>query len=367
MRILHTSDIHFGIRIMGESVVESQRAICRRLAEAAGEVGAGAVVISGDVFDRAVSSRDAIAAYDELATTLCAQAGLRTFIIAGNHDGAERLAACSGLLAQAGLHVAGRLKLPMESVDMDGTGIFLLPYFSLEEARFLLGDDSIPSYDAALRALLETAEYGSRDVIAAHCFVRGAFTSHSDRSAEVGGAALAGANAFDGFGYAALGHLHGAQDAGEKARYSGTPMKYSFAEERQEKSFTVIDTSDFSRQTIPTGIGRDFVTLRGPLEELMEQVPPEDAFLRAEITDRPLDAAVTEALRRRFGQIAMMSSFLPEWEQQELTPGQAQALSYGEMLARFMEEQTGAPPEPALAEWMLAAIRQTLDEEGAAQ
>lgn len=58
--------------------------------------------------------------------------------------------------------------------------------------------------------------------------------------------------------------IHKPQDIGANIRYAGTPMPYSFGkEEKQEKSVTVIDTSDMSRTIIPLKLLHKRTTLKG--------------------------------------------------------------------------------------------------------
>ena len=93
------------------------------------------------------------------------------------------------------------------------TAFHLLPYFSIDEVRYLYPEDEIKSYDEAMRTILRHIELDQErnNILVAHCFVTGAQPSESDRSAMVGGANMVGADAFSGFDYVALGHLHRAQ------------------------------------------------------------------------------------------------------------------------------------------------------------
>ena len=110
MRILHTSDLHLGISLMGRSLLEHQQWMIEELAQVAKREQVAAVLISGDIFDRSVVAAEVISLYNQMATKLCLELGVKVFLIAGNHDGAERLASCSALLEKAGLFVCGRLK-----------------------------------------------------------------------------------------------------------------------------------------------------------------------------------------------------------------------------------------------------------------
>ena len=97
MRILHTSDLHLGISLMGRSLLEHQQWMIEELAQVAKREQVAAVLISGDIFDRSVVAAEVISLYNQMATKLCLELGVKVFLIAGNHDGAERLASCSAL------------------------------------------------------------------------------------------------------------------------------------------------------------------------------------------------------------------------------------------------------------------------------
>ena len=229
---------------MGKSLLEHQRFLIDELSRVVSQQEVSAVLLSGDIFDRSVVAAEVIELYNELMTALCMKLGVKVFLIAGNHDGAERLASCSALLEKAGLFVAGRLKDGVRHVRLEQAGeavnFYLLPYFNADEVRSLTGQEAA-DMDAALRLALEKLAPqpvpGERNILLAHLFVRGGVTAESDRSAVIGGAAVVGADSFAGFDYVALGHLHKPQCVAENARYSGTPLPYSFSEAGQQKRF----------------------------------------------------------------------------------------------------------------------------------
>src|ERR1700729_1672301 len=78
----------------------------------------------------------------------------------------------------------------------------------------------------------------------AHAWVAGGEASESERDISVGGVGRVPAALFDGFGYTALGHLHGPQTLGERLRYSGSPLPYSFSEAGQAKGSWLADLDE---------------------------------------------------------------------------------------------------------------------------
>src|SRR5512142_3347661 len=131
MRLLHTSDWHIGRSLHGTDLLAEQEAVLARLAEVVAAEAVDAVVVAGDVYDRAVPSADAQAVLDRAIGRLLA-AGATVILTPGNHDSARRLGTFSGLLAVAGLHVRAavpRLDEPVLLSDEHGeVAVYGLPY-----------------------------------------------------------------------------------------------------------------------------------------------------------------------------------------------------------------------------------------------
>ena len=313
MKLLHTSDWHLGMLINGVDISEDQRFFINQIRQIVREKKIDAVLLTGDVFDRANVSGDAIKLYDDAVTGLCAGDGAQTIVIAGNHDGAERLAQCSRLLAESGLHIAGALQRPVQKVSFEDADIYLLPWADTAKVRYLFPENAseITGAESAYRVICdsirETMDRQKRNVLVSHAFIVNAETSVSDRAAEIGFASAVSAGVFEGFDYVALGHIHKPQDITETIRYCGTPMPYSFGkEETQEKSVTIIDTADMSRQIVPLKLLHERNTLRGELDELLKGDVPEEVrngFVRIELTDRFLGTETMMALRRVYPNI----------------------------------------------------------------
>lgn len=280
MKLLHTSDWHLGMAFRGRDIREDQEYFIEQIKDIISREQVEAVLLAGDVFDRSVASASAIALYDKAMTDICVTLGVPVLLVAGNHDGAERLASCSVLLQKAGLYIAGTLTGEVEPVSLGDTDFYLLPWFSLEKVRSLYRSqaDTLQTleqaYELVCSRIRESFRPGRKHILVAHAFVINAETSVSDRSAEVGTAAAVSGDVFRDFDYVALGHIHRPQNLRENIRYSGTPMPYSFGkEEQQEKSVTIIDTSVTNMReeakTIPLIPLHERITLKGTYEQLV--------------------------------------------------------------------------------------------------
>ena len=296
MKFLHTSDWHLGMTFRGGRSYEADlRFAINGICRIAVDEDVDGILLAGDVFDKSIASRDALILYDEIMTYICGALKIPVYIIAGNHDGAERLSQCSELLKNSGLYIAGALTKKPQVVNSGDTDIYLLPWFSTDKARSVFPEraDEITSMEDAFRVVLDSyrAEFveGRKNILVAHAFIVDAETSVSDRAAEVGRATMVGSYVFDGFDYVALGHLHGPQDINDAIRYSGSVMAYAFGkEEHQEKSVTIIDTGDMTKKTKAIPQLRKRLTLTGTFDELMNAEITDDireAFIRLEVTD----------------------------------------------------------------------------------
>ncbi len=315
MRILHTSDWHIGRVWSRVDLLETQRHFGAWLCELVRTENIEAVLIAGDIYDRAVPSADAVAVADEIFTNLAA-AGATIVAISGNHDSADRLHFGSRFMAGGGLHIRTEradltdlgapitIKAPTgESVD-----VVCLPF--LEPNRVdLTEDQGDRTHENVLRVALEHQRSmvvdPSRAIVMAHAFVGGGEASKSERDlVSVGGTSMVNHRLFDGFGYVALGHLHRPQQFGASGNvvYSGSPIPYSFSEEHQ-KSVVILDTNGMTTTKIPVGIGRGVVTIKGTLKEILSSRKYEAAvqlYVRVELTDEQVQIGAMESIRERF-------------------------------------------------------------------
>ena len=309
MKILHTSDWHFGISADQTYFEEDHRYFLDQLFALIRREQVGAVLCAGDVYDSSIVTASAIDLYNHAVTTICKELGIPMVIIAGNHDSAPRLAACRDLLAAAGLHISGVLARDVQPVLLDGghIAVYPLPFFDRERVISLFPEhkEAIRTQEAAaqlvcdhIRAQMDPSRC---NIVMSHSLVVDAELSESDRSALIGHATAVSREVFDGFDYVALGHIHKPQIVAPHIRYSGSPLRYSFGtEEKQIKGVVILDT-DTGEQTfhpLPCLHGRR--TVRGTLAEIEAMEGLENDYLRLEITDRYAGLELMARLRERF-------------------------------------------------------------------
>lgn len=277
MKLFHLSDLHLGKRLCEMSLLEDQEYILKTVLALAEEERPDAILIAGDVFDKSVPSAEAVALFDWFLTAL-SERNFPVLVISGNHDSPERMAFGSHLMASAGVYVApvwnGEVEPVTLSDEWGEVDFFLLPFLKPAHVRRFY-EEEVGSYTDAMRLALSGLKRteGRRSVLVTHQFVTGATRSDSE-DVSVGGSDNVDASVFSGFDYVALGHIHSPQNCrSEKIRYSGTPLKYSFSEAKDEKSVTVVELSegDLSVRTLPLKPMRETVHLRGTYEELVEK------------------------------------------------------------------------------------------------
>jgi len=300
----------------GRDLLADQEAVLTGLADLVADERVDVVVVSGDLYDRAVPSGEAVSACTRVLKAIRA-AGAELVVTPGNHDSAARLGAFGEFTAAGGLHLRTRiaeLDQPVRLADRHGpVNLYGIPYLEPEPARQALGSPDAKGHAGVLteamrrvRADLATRPTETRSIVLAHAFVTGGQASASERTIAVGGVEQVPAAVFDGVDYIALGHLHGPQRIADNLRYSGSPLAYSFSEARHHKSVWLVELDQsglagVERRELP--IPRRLGTLTGALDGLLTDPAHEqhvDHFLSIELTDpvRPTDAL--RRLQERF-------------------------------------------------------------------
>ncbi|MDO5702980.1 MAG: exonuclease SbcCD subunit D, partial [Lachnospiraceae bacterium] len=279
-----------------------QAYILERIRETAKDRQADAVLIAGDVFDRPVPSEAAVRLLDSFLTGLAAD-GITVCVISGNHDSDDRLAFGSRLFEANGIYISSKYEGTLKKLTMkDAYGsvnIYMLPFVKASQVRHYHPDEEIETYDDAVKAVIRSAspDTSERNVIVAHQFV-----AQPDREPEISGSEgvsvqsvglveKVGYDAFDGFDYAALGHIHSPQKVKrDEVRYCGSMLKYSVSEAGHEKSMPLVtlrEKGDVAIELIPLIPIRDLRRIRGPIKKLLsaENVTDAEDFISATLTD----------------------------------------------------------------------------------
>src|SRR5215813_690522 len=358
MRLIHTSDWHLGRTFHGESLAEHHDAFLAWLLDQAVACQAGAVLVAGDIYDRAVPPLDAVALLDKTLAAF-ARARIPLVLTSGNHDSPVRLGFGSALSETAGIHLrttVADITRPVILSDAHGeVGIYGIPYLLPDAVMDELGAErSHASVLAAASARIRadaSARGLSRTVVLAHALV-------ADAPAAV----------LDGCCYLALGHLHGPQRvpvAGSTttARYSGSPLAFSFAERHQRKSVTLAEidgAGNVTTRLLPAPVPRPLKEVNGRLADLLARADGDlaglaGAWVKAVLTDRERPVAPMERLRQKWPHTIALD-FAPEGG---LTRAEAdlarlaRAADPVEICGSFVTYVAGAPPDGA----QLAVLR----------
>ncbi|PTA49891.1 exonuclease sbcCD subunit D [Shewanella morhuae] len=282
MKFIHTSDWHIGRQLHNQSLLDDQAFVLEQIIAMASEHKVDAVIVAGDIYDRSIPPANAVALLDDVLNRLVHGLGLQVIMIAGNHDGHERLGFAAKQMAASGLHIIGPLSVnihPITLSSLSGDVVFYpLPYADPATVRHVFECEAA-SHEMAMDILLEQVRQhdsqGLPKVVISHCFLDGGSESESERPLSIGGADKISPKLFTEFDYVALGHLHGPQYKGaEHVRYSGSILKYSFSEQHQHKSVTLVELgaqTPLNIRLLPLTSMRDVRILEGELETLLAQ------------------------------------------------------------------------------------------------
>ena len=385
MRLLHTSDWHLGRSFHGASLLDEQAEALDRIVELAREAAVDLVVIAGDLYDRAIPPAEAVSLFTDTLARL-RSAGIAVVAIAGNHDSHVRVSVYDPLLSALGVTIRGAVSRAAEPVLVlpaaggAAVAVYPLPYLepvvdgprllaasapegcdSAEEVALELpsGTPARFSHEATTRLALQGIRRdlerrpGTRSVLVAHTFVAGGQGSDSERELSVGQVDRVSVEAFAGFDYVALGHLHGSQQLdGPRLAYSGTPLPYSFSEERHRKSVRIVELAADGTpvvEVVPLGVGRSLQTIEGTLATLCSDPSFEgarEARVRAILTDEALPLQAMARLRERFPHAVELRHQPPAVERSsgdERSRRIREARSPLELAGLFLADQQGRP------------------------
>jgi exonuclease SbcD len=303
VRLLHTSDWHLGRSLHRASLAAAQEAFVDHLVAVVASESVDVVVVSGDVYDRAVPPLEAVELCSSAFSRLRA-AGARVVVISGNHDSARRLGFGSSLIDASGVYLRTCFDTVEVPVVIDGVPFFAVPY--LEPSAHGFSSHASVLNDALTRV---RAAAPPSSVLLAHCWVAGGEASESERDISVGGVSRVPLSLLDGFGYGALGHLHGAQVLTDSLRYSGSPLAYSFSEAAQVKGCWLVELGG-PVEFVPAPVPRRLSTVRGSLESLLcsaEFVGVERDWLSVTLTDTARPEQAMERLTARFPHVLVLS------------------------------------------------------------
>ncbi|GAA0312559.1 exonuclease SbcCD subunit D [Oceanobacillus oncorhynchi subsp. oncorhynchi] len=258
MKLIHTADWHLGKLVQGVYMTEDQACILDQFVEAVEKENPDAVIIAGDLYDRAVPPVEAVDLLDKTLDRIVNQLGIPVLAIAGNHDSPGRLHFGSRLMKEKGYHIIGQLSESIQPVvlsdEFGEVHFHLIPYADPSVVKALFQEGDIRNHQDAnaflVKQIKENMDEAARHVYVGHAFVTPfgeteENTSDSERPLSIGGAEHVDAHLFTDFHYTALGHLHQAHHVlDEKIRYSGSILKYSLSEEHHQKGYLVVELGE---------------------------------------------------------------------------------------------------------------------------
>ena len=302
MKLLHLGDLHLGKSLLDFGFKDDQKYILNQILSIVEDKKIDAVLLAGDIYDRAIPSEDATWLLDYFLSSLV-KLDVSVYMISGNHDSDERLNFGSSLFKSNKVYISskfdGTLHKNTEKDDFGEIDIYLLPFVKASQVESFYPEEHLKSYEAAVRTIIDNTDIDTnkRNVILAHQFV---VNSNSDPVVSgsegvsvktVGLVEKISYKCFDEFDYVALGHIHSGQSVGrETVRYSGSPLKYSLSEADSCKSVPIItlgekNVKSDNKETnvevelVPLKPLRDLRHLKGKMKDLLDKnniTSPED-------------------------------------------------------------------------------------------
>ncbi|EEL50743.1 MULTISPECIES: exonuclease SbcCD subunit D [Bacillus cereus group] len=305
MKFFHTADWHLGKLVHGVYMTEDQRIVLDQFVQAVEEEKPDAVIIAGDLYDRAIPPTEAVDLLNEVLQKIVIDLQTPVIAVAGNHDSPDRIHFGSSLMKKQGLHIVGQFQFPYEPVVLhDAYGevhFHLVPYADPSIVRHVIKNEDIRSHDDAMRIFMnelsETMNQEARHVFVGHAFVTSSGeaeenTSDAERPLSIGGAEYVNSHYFDKFHYAALGHLHQAHFVrNETIRYSGSPLAYSISEERHKKGYYIVELDREGEMTIEKRLfapRRQMRTVEAKIDDLLKHPTSEDYVFVKLLDENPV-------------------------------------------------------------------------------
>ena len=372
MKFIHLSDLHLGIRVNDFSMSEDQRYIFDRILDIIDSEAPDGIIIAGDIYDKSMPPAEAVAMFDDFISSI-AERKIKTFIISGNHDSAERIAFGSRIMNAGGIYLSpvynGDIKPVVMEDEYGSVNIYMLPFVRPSAVRAFYPDDDTDSYSSAVETAVKhmNADFSQRNIIITHQFVTGAVRSDSE-DISVGGTDNVSADIFADFDYTALGHIHKPQNIGsERIRYCGTPLKYSFSEAKQDKSVTVIELGkkgDTNVRTVGLIPLRDMTELKGSYEELMKKSFYEgtgytEDYVHITLTDENDIPDAVSKLRLVYHRLMKMDYDNARTKKQSIIEGMTSARETDpeKLFGEFFESQNNVPMNDEQAAFVSGIIK----------
>ena len=295
MKFFHLSDLHIGLKLMNHDMREDQEYILSKIVETVAVEKPDAVVIAGDIYDKAVPSAEAVEVFDRFLVGLTeAVPDAVIMMISGNHDSAPRIDCFRKVLSHQKVYMVGQPPRTEEEYiekvileDKDGkVNFYLLPFVKPSMVKQVVGVDENGnnlSYNETLHRLIGREKINSdeRNVLVSHQFYLPSGKNAEDvermdsEMRTVGNIDEVSADVLGNFDYAALGHIHKPMKVGsEFYRYCGTPLACSVSEAQQQKGIIMVEMGvkgEVKTTILPLEPLRQVKVVKGTLEEVLKE------------------------------------------------------------------------------------------------
>jgi len=342
MKILHTADLHLGKMLNGYSLILDQEYILNKIKDIVINENVDVVVFAGDIFDRAITTTDALNLFSDFLDFV--YKNNKTLIaILGNHDG-ERISFTNRILKNSNIHIVSEPK----TIKIDDVCFACIPYMNIHQFRSFYNEE-FKTIDEAYLYTLE--DFGINKSYYNFMIAHDYFTHNMEKLIEsdseiknlIGGLEYLDVSMFKDYDYVALGHMHNAQKVGEEnIRYSGSILKYSFSEANHNKSVVVIDTNSNDFKLVPLIPTKDLVDIKGDLatltnREFYTKYNYNNDYFRAILPKMEVDA---------YQQLKTIYPYLMEIQIEDLNSEltvekkDIKSKNYIELFSQFYEEMT---------------------------
>ena len=295
MKFFHLSDLHIGIKLYNRDLLEDQKYVLQQIVEYAKAEKPDAVIIAGDIYDKAIPSVEAVGVFDWFVRSLRKKVpDTALMMISGNHDSAPRVNLYRSVLEEQHMYMVG---MPpqnpdeyMEKVTLEDewgkVNFYLLPFVKPSIVKQIVGTDengNLLSYQETLKRMTEREQINEqeRNVCVSHQFYLPTGTDADQiqrmdsEICTVGNIDQVSAGVLKQFDYSALGHIHKPMKVGEEyIRYCGTPMQYSVSEAGQAKSVLMVELKEKGEcctTSLPLKALHEVRIIKGELQEVLQQ------------------------------------------------------------------------------------------------